>query len=1133
MAHQGFGGVLDTPQSTFGDATYLSRQPDFADISQEASFLSPEKDGDLLQQLRNGGRSNGINIRTPRQRAALADRRNLPSNIGGGEFTPLLKSATRNSTRRNGKENSATVPATPAALRTLLEEDEMTPLPRMDGSAYSTRNASFLGNDLPQIASSASTTPMGPPPRRNIIDKGPLQDGNQLSLREQENVIDKIEKENFGLKLKIHFLEEALRKAGPGFSEAALKENTELKVDKVTMQRELHKYKKEITTAERELESYRQQMLELREKAEQKYANKDQQAELDTLRETIQARESAIEELRSQASNSQDHQERVETLENNVVDLEAELREKDRLLTEREDELEDLRDKLNEAENAVAEHDANTNEEEMEEALATIRDLRSAVRDWENKADNLQETVRELEGKAENLQQAARNWENKSETLQQTARNWEGKAENLQQTVRNWEGKAEILQQTARDWENKAEQMKERMNSALSQKVKAEAALDELQEEMANKSIMTKGLSRQIEEKVSRLQEELRQSSEEYIALEREAAELSQENDELKATVQEQLSLLEDAAQSQEEVESLKHELLEHQRYIEELIASEAALSQKLNREQSLARNTIHGQEEIENLKYEMLQQQELINHLEAAESARHRDLEQEQQLRAENIRSQAEIERLKREIVHLQEEIENITASETALREELEQEQQLRAEYDDAQAEVETLKEKILEQQRFIDDLVASEASLQQQLEREQQRIKFMQIREEANRPDRSMFQRQELIDKMIASEALLRQELDRAQQSHVKSAMQSREEVESLREETKTLREETKALKEEAKNLEDDVLQQQELIDDLMASEAALREDLERQLELRTDGETNTKAEIEALEQDVLQQQELIDEMVASEAVLRQELERERRSLERKQQSHVDNTKQSQRLLKSQAEVENLEHDIIEQQELINNLVASEAVLRAKLERARTERAAYRMSVEKMQNDIQHLKKEAAAGAQKLSRRYGYADNEALDTIVRASEGAQVRHKKELRGMMLQMEWMQARWEREASLRSDAAYAKKFLQLQLNIAHACNKAQLRELEHIRTKVLQSRKPLALPKPPSFSSSSGSSPNLKTFLIMARFIARTRIAARNWAGQEAVRQKLRTAIEEKRQIKRSKQLKVVAADVY
>ncbi|KAL7923203.1 hypothetical protein ACQKWADRAFT_320216 [Trichoderma austrokoningii] len=850
MAHQGFGGVLDTPQSNFGDATYLGRQPDFADISQEASFLSPEKDGDLLQQLRNGGRSNGVNIRTPRQRAALADRRNLPSNVGGGEFTPLLKSATRNSTRRNGKENSTAVAATPAALRSLLEEDEMTPLPRMEGSAYSNRNASFLDNDFPPIASSASTTPMGPPPRRNILDKGPLQDGNQLSLREQENVIDKIEKENFGLKLKIHFLEEALRKAGPGFSEAALKENTELKVDKVTMQRELHKYKKEITTAERELESYRQQMLELREKAGQKYANKDQQAELNTLREAIQARESDIKELRSQASNNQDHQERVETLENNVVDLEAELREKDRVLTIREDELEDLKEKLNDLQETIQARESDveelrgqaSNNQDHQERIETLEsnvvDLEAELREKDRFLTEREDELEDLRHRLNEAENAAAEHDandNKEQMEEALAT-----IRNLQQTARAWEGKAEILKQTARDWEDKAEKMKERMNSALSQKVKAEAALDELQEEMTNKSIMTKGLSRQIEEKVSRLQEELRTSSEEYIALELEATQLSQENSKLKATVQEQLTLLEDAVQNREE------------------------------------------------------------------------------------------------------------------------------------------------------------------------------------------------------------------------------------------------------------------------------------------------------ALEQDVLQQQELIDEMVASEAILRQELERERRSLERRQQSQAASTQQGQRLRKSQAEVESLEHDVMEQQELIDNLVASEAVLRSKLERARTERAAYRMSVEKMQSDIKHLKKEAAAGAHRLNHRYGYADNEALDTIVRASEGAQVRHKKELRGMMLQMEWMQARWEREASLRSDAAYAKKFLQLQLNIAHACNKAQLRDLEHIRTEVLQSRKPLTLPKPPSFSSAGGSSsPKLKTFFIIARFIARTRIAARNWAGQEAVRQKLRTAIEERRQIKRSKQLKVVAADVY
>lgn len=38
----------------------------------------------------------------------------------------------------------------------------------------------------------------------------------------------------------------------------------------------------------------------------------------------------------------------------------------------------------------------------------------------------------------------------------------------------------------------------------------------------------------------------------------------------------------------------------------------------------------------------------------------------------------------------------------------------------------------------------------------------------------------------------------------------------------------------------------------------------------------------------------------------------------------------------------------------------------------------------------------------------------------------------------MVVQMDWMHARWEREASLRKDSAYAKKFLQLQLNVAKA-----------------------------------------------------------------------------------------------
>ncbi|TQS34654.1 hypothetical protein Golomagni_04954, partial [Golovinomyces magnicellulatus] len=358
-------GALDTPRTNVGDATYLN-EPDFADISQEASFQSPGKDGNLLQQLRNG-RSNGISLRTPR-RDPLTDRNNLPPSIGGAEFTPLLKSATRNSVRRRGKENGALSFNTPGLDR--IDEGDITTLPHMDASIYSSsKNQSFLEKSLPRFdSSSAASTPLALP-RRNAADKGPLQDGNQLSLREQEHVIDKIEKENFGLKLKIHFLEDALRKAGPGYSEAALKENTELKVEQVTIQREMHRYKKHLAVAERDLESCRQQITELQENAKHAYADQSLRDEVDQLRQELQEREADVDEYRQKLSESQSSQDELQKLQDSIEELELDLREKDRQLTEREDELDDLKEKLEDAESKAKDtgRDDTAQNEELED----------------------------------------------------------------------------------------------------------------------------------------------------------------------------------------------------------------------------------------------------------------------------------------------------------------------------------------------------------------------------------------------------------------------------------------------------------------------------------------------------------------------------------------------------------------------------------------------------------------------------------------------------------------------------------------------------------------------------------------------------------------------------------------------
>ncbi|KAM4057956.1 centrosomal targeting protein [Hirsutella rhossiliensis] len=1346
MAPPGFGGALDTPRTNIGDATYL---PEFADVSQEASFQSPGKDGNLLQQLRNG-RSNGLNLRTPRQRGPLADRRNLPPSVGGAEFTPLLKSATRNSVRRYGKENGAAVQNTPVLNK--IDEDDMTPIPRVDTSVYlGSRNQSYLDNTLPQVdSSSVASTPAAMQPRRGR-DKGPLQDGNQLSLREQENVIDRIEKENFGLKLKIHFLEEALRKAGPGFSEAALRENTELKVDKVTMQRDLHRYKKHVTSAERDLENYRRQMMELQEKAKQ--------------------READMADLQHRLDRSQHDRGELEKFKDDIEDLEADLREKDRIITEREDELEDLRDKLEDAEDRARDSQrlaaemkkADSQEQELEEAKETIQDL--------------EQNIRRLEEQVEDI--------------------------------------------------------KDRMDEAMAQKERAEQDLQELQEDMADKSVVTKGLSRQFEGKAARLQNELDKSGQEYAALEKELGRANEENAELKATMKTLRQESKDFRQGRESdlirVQELEAELL--------AVADERDLLQSrhdaLSKESSSLQQEVKGLEtRIQELEESLSQEREYA--LETEKDLRNQysgeierlndevsDLQaeirekdnlydndsekwenQRQTLESERDRAEEKAVGLQRTIDRLREAEGNLSDKEFKLKEAIESETErhkneeaiMTRQIDDLQDALDTrqgllvnlrnelssvreeLRQTQIDYQSQVTKVVALEDEVEvlqtssaargsqeletvkrecdklrgqlSELKRQQKEFKRgdspvsdrgaqqsaeltarlrSQLSDVTSQLERATKNQQSLQDQLATLKVQLhssttslaearaeRDELDdqlRRVNSHDNDTLQVDQERLELRtakmkldNEVRRLKDENRALADQRaaieKTLEDeferaaaeDERLRQEVVElqaklrqtsssesqDLATARRAVRE-LERRIEdyqmqlanvqmrdggdissdlsmIRKDLSASRQKELEFLQRDSahrdvvkglkkqiadlerqlhdeevfrltgspgaspartdergappaselraqlstaqrsahewesrsrdserraaratqdlqrqlsdLEDQKLVLEEVLEEARLQAEetaaqhdkamrrmqhkLDQAERGRESAVEAQTANSKQHRHLRKSQAEVENLEHDVRQQQDLIDGLVAAEASLRRKLDRARSERAAYRMSAEKLQRDIQRLQRPAAsslapaAGASQglvVGHLMPGGTDEALETLVRAAQGAEQRHEKELRGMVMQVEWMQARWEREASLRSDAAYAKRFLQLQLDVANACNKAQLRELEHIRTNLLHSRKPLAYP-PASADDDDGhparaaggsratkAAPSLRPVLIAARFIARARISARGWAGHEAVRRRLAAAVEEQRRAKRSRRLQVVPAD--
>lgn len=57
-------------------------------------------------------------------------------------------------------------------------------------------------------------------------------------------VIDELKKDNFSLKLKLHFYEQRLEKMAPSSVEQALRENIQLKVEFQTLRTELKRYKK-------------------------------------------------------------------------------------------------------------------------------------------------------------------------------------------------------------------------------------------------------------------------------------------------------------------------------------------------------------------------------------------------------------------------------------------------------------------------------------------------------------------------------------------------------------------------------------------------------------------------------------------------------------------------------------------------------------------------------------------------------------------------------------------------------------------------------------------------------------------------------------------------------------------------
>ncbi|PGH34444.1 hypothetical protein GX50_02712 [[Emmonsia] crescens] len=98
-----------------------------------------------------------------------------------------------------------------------------------------------------------STLGMSPDKRGGAPTPAFGRSGKSLTLKEQSSTIDRLSKENFDLKMRIHFLNEALNKRSEEGVKEMISENVELKSDKLKLQKDNQALRRNIRDLEKQL----------------------------------------------------------------------------------------------------------------------------------------------------------------------------------------------------------------------------------------------------------------------------------------------------------------------------------------------------------------------------------------------------------------------------------------------------------------------------------------------------------------------------------------------------------------------------------------------------------------------------------------------------------------------------------------------------------------------------------------------------------------------------------------------------------------------------------------------------------------------------------------------------------------
>ncbi|RLM01795.1 hypothetical protein CFD26_108551 [Aspergillus turcosus] len=147
--------------------------------------------------------------------------------------------------------------------------------------------------------------PSSPEKRAGIPTPAFVRTGRTMTLKEQSSTIDRLSKENFDLKMRIHFLNEALNRRSEEGIKEMISENVELKSDKLKLQKDNQNLKRKIRDLEKQLKDQQSDKESMAnhdpEGSDEDSRDAAQDEEILYLRERQEAYELEIERLRSES----------------------------------------------------------------------------------------------------------------------------------------------------------------------------------------------------------------------------------------------------------------------------------------------------------------------------------------------------------------------------------------------------------------------------------------------------------------------------------------------------------------------------------------------------------------------------------------------------------------------------------------------------------------------------------------------------------------------------------------------------------------------------------------------------------------------------------------------------------------